>query len=132
MRPGGQGAPGRGEQGQILPLICLLLLATAGSVLVLSQMGQVAAERAKARTAADAVALAGALDGKPAAISVARANGAHLDVYGEEGDLVRVVVSFGRASASAAAAREDELLDGLEGVCRRRPELRSCNRDQRE
>jgi outer membrane lipoprotein SlyB len=62
-------------------------------------------ERAEARSAADAAALAGALDGERAARAVAQANGAELTDYEERGDLVEVTVVVGDRRATARAER---------------------------
>jgi hypothetical protein len=63
-------------------------------------------ERARAGTAADAAALAGAADGEDAARDVAAANGARLVEWRAEGPMVWVVVELGHARAQAKARRD--------------------------
>ncbi|MCU1460200.1 MAG: hypothetical protein JWO37_275, partial [Acidimicrobiales bacterium] len=54
---------------------------------------------------ADAAALAGAAEGRPAAEAVAAANGGRLVVYQSSGLLTTVVVAVGPARARATAER---------------------------
>jgi hypothetical protein len=65
-----------------------------------------ASERARAGTAADAAALAGAAEGEDAARDVAKANGARLVEWRAEGPQVWVVVELGDARAEAKARRD--------------------------
>ena len=60
-------------------------------------------DRAAARTAADAAALAGAAEGEDAAREVAAANGAELVSWRAVGSDVWVVVTLGDARAEAKA-----------------------------
>jgi len=73
------------------------------AALALAQMSAVVGDRARARTAADAAALAGVVDGEAAARRLAAANrGTLVSFTVTDGDvLVRVLV--GRATASARA-----------------------------
>ena len=66
------------ERGSVLPLVALLVVATGGLGLLLGRLGGEAVAAGRARTAADAAALAGAADGETAARAVARMNGAEL------------------------------------------------------
>jgi Flp pilus assembly protein TadG len=66
-----------------------------------------AVDRARASSAADAAALAGAAEGEDAARDVAAANGAVLVSYVADGSSVSVTVSNGAARASARARRDD-------------------------
>lgn len=81
----------------------LLLMLGFGSVLLIGRVGVLLDDAAQARTAADAAALAGAADGRSAAISMARANGGELLEFSSESDTVTVVVRVGRVSARARA-----------------------------
>jgi hypothetical protein len=69
----------------------------------MAAMGRVLADRAQARTAADAAALAGAVDGRSAARDVARANGARVVAYDTIDGAVVVKVARGRVTAFARA-----------------------------
>jgi hypothetical protein len=101
----------RSERGQVLPLVALLMVAMGGSAVLLVRLGGVAADRAQASAAADAAALAGAAEGRPAAERLAAANGAQVRSYREEGSDTEVWVSVGRAGATARATRT-----GIEGA----------------
>ncbi|MFP5488900.1 MAG: hypothetical protein ACLGHQ_11415 [Acidimicrobiia bacterium] len=60
-------------------------------------------DRQRARAAADAAALAGVVDGRPAAAALASANGAVLVEWSEIGDEVVVTVEVDGQRASARA-----------------------------
>lgn len=60
-------------------------------------------ERQRARTAADAAALAGVSGGRGGATELARANGAVLIAWSESGDEVTVTVRVGDRTATARA-----------------------------
>jgi hypothetical protein len=96
----------RGEKGSTVPLLALLVLAAGGAILLLGRIGGVAVDRASARTAADAAALAGAAEGKAAASSVAAADGGRVESYREQGVDTEVRVTVGQATAVARARRE--------------------------
>lgn len=93
------------ENGQVLPLMLVLLLVAVVGALALARLAGVATERAAARTAADAAALAGAAAGRPAAEAAASANGARLTQYRERGAVVEVVVRRSTVEAAARAER---------------------------
>src|SRR5436305_516764 len=93
----------RKERGSVLPLVAVGILVAGGTVLLLGRLGSAAVDRASARTAADAAALAGAAEGRAAAASVASANGARLASYVEHGFDTEVVVTVGKARAVARA-----------------------------
>jgi hypothetical protein len=95
---------GRGERGQVVPLVALVVLVAGLMLLWLGRLGGAAVARAQARTAADAAALAGAISGRAAAASVAADNGARLVRFEARGDEAFVAVSVGPATASARAA----------------------------
>lgn len=100
----------RGEKGQALPLLLIVLAVGLVGVLVVARLGQAADDAARARTAADAAALAGAADGRAAAEQVAAANGGVVIDYVSAGDQVEVVVAVGVASARARAEQVVEWL----------------------
>src|SRR5262245_10013721 len=91
------------ERGQALPLVVLLVALAGAACLVVGSVGGRAAAAARARSAADAAALAGAAEGPDAAREVARLNGSGATVVsGGVGD-VTVRVPVGSATASARA-----------------------------
>lgn len=98
------------DRGQAVPLLAVAVVLAALMVMGLGHMGRVVADRAQARTAADAAALAGAAEGEGAARSVARANGGELTRYDAHHDEVLVSVevegveAFGRARRRAVVA----------------------------
>jgi hypothetical protein len=104
----------RSEAGQVVPLVAVLVLAAGGGMIALGRVGQAAVERAHARSAADAAALAGAAEGEGAAQDLAAANGARLLSYEEDGPEAEVRVAVGRAEASARARRDFDV-GGLGG-----------------
>jgi hypothetical protein len=61
-------------------------------------------EATRARTAADAVALAGAAGGRDAAVRLARENGAVIEAWSAVGEEVTVTVRVGDAVADARAS----------------------------
>lgn len=96
---------GRSEVGQTSPLIVVVLAGAAVAALAIARLGAVAVERAEARTAADAAALAGAAAGRPGALAAAGANGGVLERYTDDGGFVEVVVRVGTVEAVARAER---------------------------
>jgi Tfp pilus assembly protein PilV len=86
----------------VLAVVALVVVVLLGLV----PLAQAVQERAAARTAADAVALAGAAGGEAAARAVAEANGAEVISWRSEGLDVWVVVVLGDARAEAKARRE--------------------------
>ncbi|MDQ1374509.1 MAG: hypothetical protein QOJ09_1847 [Actinomycetota bacterium] len=86
----------RDERGQVLPLLALVRR---------GRLGGAAVDRARASTAADAAALAGAAEGRQAAGDLARANGGRVLHYDQFGDDDRVRVAVGAAEATARARR---------------------------
>ena len=95
----------RKDSGSVTPLMAVVVLAAGGAALLLGQLGGQAVASARARTAADAAALAGAAEGRPAAESVAAANGGHVVEYQASGLVTSVVVAVGTARARATAER---------------------------
>jgi len=104
--------PERRERGQAAPLMVVMLLVLMVAVVATVEIGQLLDESARARTAADAAALAGAAAGRQEAAALAAANGGLLLSYAEQeaaGDidalLVTVEVQVGRVSRTARAER---------------------------
>jgi hypothetical protein len=93
----------RAAEGQTLVLVVGILVLAAVLMLGIARLGTAAVERAHARTAADAAALAGAAQGRPAAERLARRNGARLVAYRTIGADVVVTVRFGRTRVTARA-----------------------------
>jgi hypothetical protein len=75
----------------------------AAAIVALVPAGRALAERAQARTVADAAALAGAAEGEQAADAVAGANGGELLAFERDGDEVVVRVRVGDVDAYARA-----------------------------
>jgi hypothetical protein len=96
---------GQGERGQVLPLAAGVITIAAVAMVLIVHVGRAANERARARTAADATALAGAAEGRAAAQGIAVANHAVIEAYTETGDGVLVQVRVGSALATARAER---------------------------
>ena len=95
-----------GERGQVVPLLAALVVLAGLAMMALGHLGGGAVERAEARRAADAAALAGAAEGRSAAQRLAGDNGATVSRYNEAGKDTEVVVRFGDARAIARARRE--------------------------
>jgi hypothetical protein len=83
-------------------VVLVLALAVLCAVVV-ARLGAVAADRAQARTAADAAALAAVHGGDAAAAAVAAANGATVTDLDRQGAEVVVSVRVGDVEASARA-----------------------------
>lgn len=95
----------RWQWGQALPLLCVVLALAGAGLVLTATIGKAAIDRSRARTAADAAALAGAADGRQAAIDAAGANGGtvvRFEVAGRDA-LVEVRVGDARATARARA-----------------------------
>jgi D-alanyl-D-alanine carboxypeptidase/Putative Flp pilus-assembly TadE/G-like len=101
----GRGSGGRdgNDDGQIVPLAAALVGLCCVALLALAPVARALDDRARARTAADAAALAGAADGERTAREVAGANGAHLLEIERDGDEVVVQVRVGEVEAYARA-----------------------------
>lgn len=98
-------APPR-DAGQVVPLMAGLLALAAVVLVGLVALGNVVAQRAHAQTAADAAALAGAADGRRAAITTAAANDGDLESFVVKGAEVEVRVRVGDVRATSRARRE--------------------------
>ncbi|MEJ7585070.1 MAG: pilus assembly protein TadG-related protein [Acidimicrobiales bacterium] len=91
------------ERGQATSLLAVVVLVAGLVALALARMGGDAVDRARAESAADAAALAGAAEGRVSASELADRNGAHLLSFTELGADVVVVVRVGDARARARA-----------------------------
>jgi uncharacterized membrane protein len=96
----------RRDGGQAAPLVLALVAVAVVLLLAVVPLGRATQQRAAARTAADAAALAGAAEGEQAAREVAEANGGELVEWRAKGHDVWVVVTLGDARAEAKARRE--------------------------
>ncbi|MEZ5246804.1 MAG: pilus assembly protein TadG-related protein [Acidimicrobiales bacterium] len=96
------------DRGQALPLLLVALAVALIAVAVVARFGSITDEAARARTAADAAALAGVAEGRTAARQLAEANGGVLVDYVDEGSTVEVVVRVGTAAARARAEAQVE------------------------
>ncbi len=96
------------EAGQVVVLVGVVvaLVAVIG-VLVVARVGGAASERARAHTAADAAALAGAVEGEDEAREVAETNQGELEGYVHAGDEVEVTVRVGDFRATSRARLGD-------------------------
>lgn len=94
---------GRPEAGQTLFIPAMLVAVVVIVALAVAHLGAVVSDRAQARTAADAAALAAVMAGPDAARSVAAANGATLDSVTVTQHAAHVSVRVGRATAAAKA-----------------------------
>jgi hypothetical protein len=94
------------ERGQAVPIVLGLMAIAVVVALALLPLLQAVQDRAAARNAADAAALAGAAEGEDAARTVAVANGAELVRWRAHGLDVWVEVTIGDARAAAKARRD--------------------------
>lgn len=101
------GSPRRsvGSAGQVLPLTALVVVLAMVLTVAIVRLGAQVDRRARARTAADAAALAGARGGEDMARSVAGDNRAELESFVTRGAEVEVVVRIGDERASARSRR---------------------------
>jgi hypothetical protein len=95
------------EQGHALALVVVVLAVLMVISVGLAQLGVRAADLSRARTAADAVALAAASGGFEAGRRLAVANHANLTSLTAEGGVVRATVRVGAMSATASATLVD-------------------------
>jgi hypothetical protein len=99
-------------RGQTTPFVLLALALVVVAALAVGHTGVVLVARAQAAHAADAAALAGALEGRAGAAAAAEANGATLVEFHAAHDVVTVTVRRGNVSATAAAQFVLELSGG--------------------
>lgn len=98
--------PVRHERGQVVPALVLVMAAVVIVTLLVARAGGAAAGRARARTAADAAALAGVTGGRSAAEHIADEDGGSLESFHSDGDEVEVTVRVGDRRATARARSE--------------------------
>jgi len=91
------------EAGQALPIVAVVVLLVLLIGVGLMHLSAGLADRARARTAADAAALAGARDGEDMAGQVAEENHARLEQYVARNREVEVTVRVGDERATARA-----------------------------
>jgi len=94
---------GSGDRGQAVPLVIAAVALAAVCLIGLGRFAAGAVDAARARTAADAAALAGVARGRGAAANAAASNGGRMVAFSVVGDDVVVRVTVGRATASARA-----------------------------
>jgi hypothetical protein len=95
------GAPG--DAGSAVVVAAAVLAIAAVLAVGVVRVGGVVTDRARAHTAADAAALAGAAEGREAAVEVADANGGALVEFVDVGEEVEVTVRIGDVEAVARA-----------------------------
>jgi hypothetical protein len=100
------------ERGQATPVVAAVVVFAALLALGLVRAGGVAVDGARARTAADAAALAGAAEGRSAAAALARANGARLVHFEQSGADVLVTVAVGKVTARSRARETGDMSPG--------------------
>lgn len=104
------------ESGQATVLMLFMMVFTFAFALMIVEVGQVIDESAQARTAADAAALAGALEDRDSAEYFTSVNSGQIVSYHEQdltshssgARLVAVTVQLGRATQTATAVSEVE------------------------
>jgi hypothetical protein len=97
------------DRGQTFPLVALLLACAVALATGVAHLATRTSAHARAEGAADAVALAGAIGGRDAAVRVASANDAALVRFTRVGDVVTVEVQRGDDRAVARATPWVEL-----------------------
>lgn len=98
--------PGCGQQGQVVPLMAVALVLFGLVALGLVRLAVTVTHRSAAQAAADATALAGAVDGADAAREVAEANDAQVVTYIDDGGEVQVTIERRGVRATARARWE--------------------------
>ncbi len=92
------------ESGQTVALVALIVAVVAGATVLVGMYGGLVVDRTRAKDAADAAALAGAVDGEPGARSLAEANRGTLEHFRQIDErTVEVTVRVGRARATSRA-----------------------------
>ena len=98
----------RDERGQARPLALVVVALAVVAMVAIAELGGNVVDAGRARTAADAAALAGVEGGRDASARVAADNGATLVSWSSRPDgvavTVTVTVRVGRATATAAAS----------------------------
>jgi hypothetical protein len=91
------------DDGQAVPLTAALVAVAAVLVLGLGTLAGDVVDAGRARSAADAAALAGVQRGRAGSHALAASNGATVLSWHRDGDVVTVTVRVGRATATARA-----------------------------
>jgi hypothetical protein len=98
----------RDDRGQAVPLVLIGVALAIVATVALAELGANVVDAARARTAADAAALAGVEGGREASLRMAVENGATLLSWSSrpdgDGFTVTVKVQIGDAAATAAAS----------------------------
>lgn len=94
------------QRGQVVPLLAVALVLFGVVALGLVRLSATVTHRSAAQAAADAAALAGAVDGPHAAQEVATANDAQVVDYVDDGGEVQVTVERRGVRATARAQWE--------------------------
>jgi hypothetical protein len=94
------------QRGSVTLLTAMILVLIGVGALGLGRLGVNAVSQARARTAADAAALAGAAEGEGAARELAAANGGRMLRFEVEGNDTLVEVAVDGVRARARARRE--------------------------
>jgi Putative Flp pilus-assembly TadE/G-like len=98
----------RDDRGQAVPLALIAVALAILATVALAELGGNVVDAGRARTAADAAALAGVEGGHEASSRVAAENGATLIAWSSrpdgDGVTVTVRVQIGRAAATASAS----------------------------
>lgn len=102
------------DAGQATPFVAIVIICVALTSMVIAHLGAGAVARVRARTAADAAALAAAIDGEAAGHRLATANGADAATITIAGPDAYAIVQFGGIAAQARA--EHQLVPGAEGL----------------
>lgn len=97
------GTRARPDRGQVTPLLALVVVMTVMVAFGLGRLGSVVIDRAEARTAADAAALAGVTGGRAEAERLATANHGVVERFVAVGGDIEVTVRVGWARATARA-----------------------------
>jgi hypothetical protein len=93
------------ESGLSVPLTAAALLVAVVGLTLTARVGEVLVDHARARSAADAAALAGAVEGRAGAVEAAARNDAELIELATDGVTATATVRVGDAEASATATR---------------------------
>jgi len=97
------GASTRSDRGQATVLLIVVIVITTLAAIGVADLGGRLVDHGRARTAADAAALAATTGGLEAARRLAASNGGRLVAYREVGDVVEVTVEVGGVVVTARA-----------------------------
>ncbi len=103
------------DRGQAVPFMVLVLLTAMALLFSIARVAPLVDDAARARTAADSAALAGAAEGRDEAERQAGLNGGELVRFERSGSTVTVTVSVGAANATARAQASIQWVRGTEG-----------------